>query len=124
MNVLTYLDSLDSDVREEDTSNRLLAFPLIVFHCRQIRLNSGQTLVHMLDRRCQRSCILHAGAITTSHNSWSSTYVIDLNIDAVLLVRWKLSAKARFTWDRSITSGCEFISVHAKDYLRWFVGPW
>ena len=77
MNVLTYLDSLDSDVRKKiiKWASRVPANRLS--HCRQIRLNSGQTLVHMLDR-VDNVYILCRGTVrTTSHNSAGSTYVID-----------------------------------------------
>lgn len=48
MNVLTYLDSLGSDVFARRLSNGLRHPANRSSHCRQIRLNSGQTLVHML----------------------------------------------------------------------------
>ena len=96
MNVLTYLDSLDSDVRKKiiKWASRVPANRLS--HCRQIRLNSGQTLVHMLDR-VDNVYILCRGTVrTTSHNSAGRTYMLsELTRDQIHrgVVEWPFTVR-------------------------------
>ena len=120
MNVLTYLDSLDSDVRKKiiKWASRVPANRLS--HCRQIRLNSGQTLVHMLDR-VDNVYILCRGTVrTTSHNSAGSTYVIDEYRAPVAFGEMEVISESPFyLGSLTATSGCEFISVPREDYLQW-----
>lgn len=89
-------------------------------HCRQIRLNSGQTLVHMLDR-VDNVYILCRGTVrTTSHNSAGSTYVIDEYRAPVAFGEMEVISESPFyLGSLTATSGCEFISVPREDYLQW-----
>lgn len=120
MNVLTYLESLDSDVRRKiiKWASRVPANRLS--HCRQIRLNSGQTLVHMLDRVDSVYILCRGTARITSHNSAGSTYVIDEYRAPVVFGEMEvISENPFYLGSLTATSNCEFISMPREDYLQW-----
>ena len=120
MNVLTYLESLDSDVRKKIIKWASRVPTNRLSHCRQIRLNSGQTLVHMLDR-VDNVYILCRGTVrTTSHNSAGSTYVIDEYRAPVVFGEMEVISESPFyLGSLTATSNCEFISMPREDYLQW-----